>query len=155
MSRFMPVVPALWAAAAAVLLAGCSGRQTRRDVYMHIMTPEQQAHFRDLEAEHKPVSLKLAYLQGIGVYQEWAELPKERQDAILQRRVSEGMTPLEVRMALGEPDRIEDATRPADRDAGHERVLWHYDASIWQIDRGGGPRRVCFLDDRVLWARRP
>ena len=147
MNRLAPIVSAILAA---VLIAGCSGAQSRRDVYMHLMTPEQQAHFQRMEAEQKPASLKLAYLQGIGVYQEWAEVPKDTQQAVLRREVKQGMTPSAVRMALGEPDRIEDATLPDDRAAGRERVIWHYDGTFWKFGSRGARRSICFLGDKVL-----
>ena len=154
MKQFTPIVHAfLAAAAAAALLAGCSGTQTRRDVYLHIMTPEQQARFRKLEAEQRPASLQLAYLQEIGVYQQWAEQPKDIQQAILRREVKEGMTPQAVRMALGEPGRVEDMTLPADRAAGQERVIWHYDANSGKFGSRGPRRSICFLGGKVLWVR--
>lgn len=148
--------------AAAFVLVGCGNpfggwaagqKQTRRDVYMSLMTPLQQAHFQYLEATDRPASLKLAYLQEIGVYQEWVEQPKDIQSAILRQEVLEGMTPLQVRMAWGLPDERRDETEPAERAAGHVKTVWEYRV---RAQKGGGAsyeRSVCFLDDRVLWVR--
>jgi hypothetical protein len=142
------------AALAALALAGCAGqRQTRRQVYLNIMTPLQRAEYAALEQEYQPASLRLAYLQKIGVYQKWAEQPIEVQDAILRRDVRPGMTPLQVRMALGEPDRTEDATLPEDRAAGQGRVVWYYGISGQRSAPGGYQRAICFLGDQVLWVR--
>jgi hypothetical protein len=133
---------------------GCGERQTRLEVYLNLMTPLQQAKYHLLEAEGKPVSLRLAYLQEIGVYQQWTEQPKDIQDAILRRRVVEGMTPLQVRMAWGEPADRRDATLPEDRSAGHTKEIWDY---VLTSGQGGDEyqRSVCFLDERVLWVRTP
>ena len=140
------------------VLAGCSNslfgpRQARRDVYLNLMTPVQQAHFRYLEATERPASLKLAYLQEIGVYQQWAEQPKDIQAAILRYEVIEGMTPLQVQMAWGLPDEKRDVTEPAERAGGHAKTVWEY--RIRALKSGGGSyeRSVCFLDNRVLWVR--
>lgn len=143
---------------AAVSLAGCSmpvwgQKQTRRDVYMNLMTPLQQARFRYLEATDQPISLKLAYLQEIGVYQQWAEQPKEIQSAILRCDVVEGMTPLQVQMAWGLPDERRDVTDPAERAAGHAKTVWDYRMRALMGGGGSYERSACFFDDRVLWVR--
>jgi hypothetical protein len=154
-----------WAALAIALLAGsvlfaagCSSwfgpRQTRRDIYLNLMTPIQQAHYLYMEATERPVSLRLAYLQEIGVYQRWVEQPKDKQDAILARRVVEGMTPLQVQMAWGMPEERRDETEPAERAAGHIKTLWEYGARTQSVGGSSYDRSVCFLDDRVLWVRR-
>jgi len=153
--------PALLATAIlAVLpvLTGCSGllfgqRQTRTDVYMNLMTPVQQAHFRYLEATDRPASLKLAYLQEIGVYQEWDKQPKDIQAAILRCQVVEGMTPLQVQMAWGLPDDKRDVTEPAERAGGHTKALWEYRSRALKSGGGSYERSVCLFDDRVLWVR--
>jgi len=139
---------------AALFAAGCGDRQTRLDVYFKLMTPLEQAEYRLLEAEGKPVSLRLAYLQEIGVYQKWAEQPKNIQQAILRRQVLEGMTPLQVRMAWGLPDARRDETLPEERSAGHTKEIWDY---VLTSGKGGDEyqRSVCFRDDRVLWVRSP
>jgi len=144
----------------AILAApGCGGRwrlgpaQTRRDVYMNLMTPLQQAKYRHMEAVGKPVSLRLAYLQKIGVYQTWAEQPKDSQEAILRREVTEGMTPVQVRMAWGHPVERRDVTLPAERAAGHERRVWEYEIRSHGIGGSHYERSVCFYDGHVLWVR--
>ena len=139
---------------AAVLAAGCGYRQTRLDVYFKLMTPLEQAKYRLLEAENKPVSLRLAYLQEIGVYQKWAEQPKNIQQAILRCQVLEGMTPLQVQMAWGLPDDRRDGTLPEDQAAGRIVVIWDYDLAS---GKSGDhyERSACFRDDRVLWVRSP
>jgi hypothetical protein len=139
---------------AAVLLAGCGERQTRLDVYFKLMTPPEQAKYRLLEAEGEPVSLRLAYLQEIGVYQKWAEQPKNIQQAILWCQVLEGMTPLQVQMAWGLPGDRRDGTLPEDQAAGRSVVIWDYDLAS---GKSGDQyeRSVCFRDDRVLWVRSP
>jgi hypothetical protein len=129
------------------------GAQTRRDVYMNLMTPLQQAHFLQLESSDAPASLKMAYLQEIGVYQEWAEQPKEVQAAILHRQVVENMSPLQVQLAWGPPEEERDETDPADLAAGHTRILWDYKPR--PLKEGGVryERSICFFDARVLWVR--
>ena len=142
------LVPLLLAA------AGCSGpTQTRRDVYLHLMTPIQQSHFRYLEATEAPISLRLAYLQEIGVYQQWAEQPKDIQETILCGQVVEGMTPLQVQMAWGTPQERRDLTEPADRAAGHAKTVWEYGVRTQKVGGTDYERSVCFIDDRVLWVR--
>lgn len=145
------------AALAAAVCAGCAGgRQSRRDVYWHLMTDAQREEFREMERRREPASLKLAFIQGIGVYDRWAETPMEIQEAILRREVGPGMTPDQVRMALGRPDRIEDVTTVADRNADRKRVLWHYGEGGWRFGFGGGDRRqVGFVDEKVAWVRPP
>ncbi len=144
---------------AAGLCAGCTrgwrwgGRQTRRDVYVNLMTPVQQTKYAYMEATQRPVSLRLAYLQGIGVYQKWAEQPKTVQEAILRREVLEGMTPLQVRMAWGIPEEHRDETLPAERAAGHARVIWEYGIRTQKVGGSSYERSVCFFNDRVLWVR--
>ncbi|HUW99984.1 MAG: hypothetical protein WBD75_12070 [Phycisphaerae bacterium] len=146
--------PVLFLLLAAALAAGCGERQTRLEVYLNLMTPLQQADYRLLEAEGKPVSLRLAYLQEIGVYQKWAEQPKDIQDAILRRRVVEGMMPLQVRMAWGEPTDRREAALPEERAAGHTKEIWDY---VLTSRKSGDEyqQSVCFLDGAVLWVRTP
>ena len=153
-ARMRKKAPVPFLLLAAALAGGCGERQSRLDVYMNLMIPLQQAEYRLLEAEGKPVSLRLAYLQGIGVYQQWAEQPKDIQDAVLRRRVLEGMTPLQVRMAWGEPADRRNATLPEDRAEGHTKEIWDY---VLTSGKGGDEyqRSVCFLDERVLWVRTP
>jgi hypothetical protein len=144
---------------AVVVSPGCGsawrlgGTQSRRDVYMHLMTPLQQAEYRHMEALNKPLSLRLAYLQGIGVYQTWAEQPKDIQEAILRREVTEGMTPVQVQMAWGHPAEKRDVTLPAERAAGHTRILWEYEIRSQGIGGSHYERSVCFYDGEVLWVR--
>lgn len=137
------------------LAAGCGpwgAKQSRRDIYVNLMTPIQQSHYLMMEAVEKPASLRLAYLQEIGVYQKWAEQPKNMQDAILRREVLEGMTPLQVRMAWGDPVETRDATLPAERAEGHTKTVWDYGLPTGKSDTSN--RSVCFFDDTVLWVRR-
>jgi hypothetical protein len=117
------------------------------------MTPLEQAEYRHMEAVNKPLSLRLAYLQGIGVYQTWAEQPKDIQEAILRREVTEGMTPVQVQMAWGHPTEKRDATLPAERADGHSRLVWEYDIRAQGAGGTRYERSVCFYDDRVLWVR--
>ena len=139
---------------AAMLVGGCGERQSRLDVYFKLMTPLEEAEYRLLEAEDKPVSLRLAYLQEIGVYQKWAEQPKNIQEAILRRQVLEGMTPLQVQMAWGLPDDRRDGTMPDDQAAGRSVVIWDYDFTSG-TSGDQYERSVCFRDERVLWVRCP
>jgi hypothetical protein len=139
-------------------LPGCGtwnrATQTRRDVYMNLMTPLQQAQYLHMEATERPVSLRLAYLQEIGVYQQWSEQPKSIQEAILRQQVVEGMTPLHVQMAWGLPDERSDETEPAERAAGHTKTVWEYRVRRSRTGPACQERSVCFFDDRVLWVRR-
>jgi len=143
--------------AALPVLGGCGllfgQKQTRTDVYMHLMTPLQQAHFRYMEATDRPATLKLAYLQEIGVYQQWAEQPKDMQTAILRYEVVEGMNPLQVQMAWGLPDEKRDVTEPAERADGHAKTVWEYRIRVQKSGGGSYERSVCLYDDRVLWVR--
>ena len=142
------------AAVAAAALAGCAGgRQTRRDVYLNLMTPAQQAEYRTMEKEAKPASLRLAYVQGIGVYQKWAEQPIEVQEAILRREVRPGMTPIQVRMALGEPDRTEETAPSADGADGQAGQVWYYGVRKRRRAPDDYERAVAFLGGQVLWVR--
>ena len=127
--------------------------QTRRDVYMNLMTPIQRAQFLHLEATDAPASLRLAYLQEIGVYQQWAEQPKDIQQAILRRRVAEGMTPLQVQLAWGPPQDRRDETEPAEKSAGHAKIVWDYGLGARKLGGTAYERSVCFLDGRALWVR--
>jgi hypothetical protein len=144
---------------AVLVLPGCrqtwrlGGTQTRRDVYMNLMTRLQQAEYRHMEALNKPLSLRLAYLQGIEVYQTWAEQPKDIQDAILRREVREGMTPVQVQMAWGHPAEKRDETLPAERAGGHTRIIWEYEIRSQGIGGSQYERSICFYDGEVLWVR--
>jgi hypothetical protein len=157
-STFPPYL-ALILGAVLLLAPGCGNLvtwgsgQTRRDVYMNVMTPVQQAHYQYLEATDRPISLRLAYLQEIGVYQQWAEQPKEIQAVILRRQVGEGMTPLQVQMSWGLPDERRDETEPAERAAGHAKTVWLYARRAMRAGGESYERSICFLDDRVLWVR--
>jgi len=142
------------------LSAGCisgvtapGGTQTRRDVYMNLMTPLQQSKYLYLESTNRPISIRLAYLQEIGVYQQWSEQPKDTQWSILHREVLEGMTPLQVQMAWGEPEERRDETMPADRAEEHTKIIWEYGVRTQKIGGSGYERSVCFYDDLVLWVR--
>jgi len=127
--------------------------QTRRDVYMNLMTPLQRAHYLHMEATDAPASLRLAYLQEIGVYQRWAEQPKDIQQAVLRRQVAEGMTTLQVQLAWGPPEQERDETAPAERGAGHSKIVWDYGFRGLKLGGATYERSVCFLDGRVLWVR--
>lgn len=143
------------AVAAAGLAGGCFGqKQTRTQVYLHLMTPVQQTQFWLLETGGKPVSILLAYLQEIGVYQKWADQPKNIQDLILQKRVVEGMTPLQVQMAWGLPEERRDETSPAERLAGDRKVIWEYGIRTQKVGGSSYERSVCFFNDLVLWVRK-
>jgi hypothetical protein len=130
------------------------GTQTRRDVYVNLMTDDQRSHFYQLEHDEAPPSIKMAYLQEIKIYQQWVEQPKEIQTAILHRQVTETMSPLQVRMAWGPPHEQLDETDPADRAAGHTKLLWNYGPRILSSGETHYDQSVCLLDGRVLWARR-
>ena len=139
------------------LAAGCSGsghKQTRRDVYMNLMTPLERSTFLVLEASDKPASIQMAYLQEIGVYQKWVEVPKSMQESVLRREVKEGMTPLQVQMAWGKPAEQREETLPAERAEGHTKTIWEYGLRAQKVGDSGYERSVCFFDDRVLWVRK-
>ena len=141
-------------AVSAGLAPGCMGyKQTRRDVYLNLMTPLERSKYNYLEATQRPVSLRLAYLQGIGVYQKWAEQPSIIQEAILRQEVLEGMTPLQVQMAWGSPEEHHDETLPAERAEGHTRVVWEYGIRTQKVGGSSYERSVCYFDDLVLWVR--
>ncbi len=137
------------AASLALGAAGCWGRQTRRDVYLNLMEPVERARFLEMEAEYKPATLQLAYLQEIGVYQKWVEQPKEIQEAVLDRQVQEGMTPLQVRMAWG-PPAVRD-TRPDP--AAEAEMVWYYDPDAQDASPDAFGRSVGFRDGAAVWTR--
>jgi hypothetical protein len=150
-------VVALVMLTAFALTAGCSGsghKQTRRDVYMNLMTPLERSTFLFLEASDKPASIQMAYLQEIGVYQKWVEVPKSMQESVLRREVKEGMTPLHVQMAWGKPAEQREETLPAERAEGHTKTIWEYGLRAQKVGDSGYERSVCFFDDRVLWVRK-
>jgi len=152
------LIAALMLIPAALVSPGCGGwrlegAQTRRDVYMNLMTPLEQSKYRYMEALHKPVSLRLAYLQEIGAYQTWAEQPKDIQEAILRREVREGMTPVQVQMAWGRPAAKRDVTLPAERAEGHRREVWEYEIRSHGIGGSQYERSICFWNGHVLWVR--
>jgi hypothetical protein len=136
------------------LFQGPGGAQTQRDVYLNLMTPDQRSHFLHLEYTGADYSLRMAYVQEIGVYQKWIEQPKEVQAAILNRQVVENMSPLQVRLAWGPPEEERDETDPADRTAGHARTVWEYRGRFLKDGGVRYERSVCFFDNRVLWVRR-
>jgi hypothetical protein len=131
--------------------AGLKGELTKRDIYLRLMTPEQAAQFRLMEKDQRDEVQLLLYCQEIGVYQKWQAVPPGRQTMIRQGRLAEGMSFDEVRMAWGRPAATEDATDPAERQAGRSRELWSFDPTA---DRQGNPvyaRQACFLDQKLLW----
>ncbi len=152
------LITALALLSAVGVSTGCGGwrlggTQTRRDVYMNLMTPLEQSKYQYMEALDKPVSLRLAYLQEIGVYQTWAEQPKDMQEAILRREVTEGMTPVQVQMAWGHPAAKRDVTLPAERAEAHRREVWDYEIRSHGIGGSQYERSICFWDGHVLWVR--
>jgi hypothetical protein len=128
-------------------------RQTRREVYLNFMTPEQQSEFHRLEAREQPESMLLAYLQKIGAYQAFMGQPEDVREAIVHRRIVGGMTPLQVRMAWGAPLRSRDMAMPADRAADQERIVWDYVFFTYTDGAAEYQRSVCFLNNRVIWMR--
>ncbi|MDK1030916.1 MAG: hypothetical protein QGD94_02815 [Planctomycetia bacterium] len=121
-------------------------------MYFNLMNAEQKSQFRRLEILEEPESILLAYLQEIGVYQLFVNQPKEVREAVLQRRVSAGMMPLQVQMAWGLPERTRDVSTAADTEAGRKRVIWDF-AFGSEAGWAQYQRSVCFVNDRVLWMR--
>lgn len=149
---------AMLLAVLAALLGGCGpapahwrGEQTKRDIYLNLMTTEQAARFRYLESEHKDDELLLLYCQEVGAYQKWHAASPERQKLIRRRRVEVGMAPDEVQMAWGRPARTEEVTTLAERAEGHKRDLWSFGETSEAEGGEAFERQVCFLDARVLW----
>ena len=141
----------------ALLVAGCAvpahwrGELTKRDIFLNLMTPEQAATFKTMEAEQKDEELLILYCQEIGVYQKWKALLPARQEVVRRGRPAEGLAPDELRMVWGAPGKIEDITDSAERSEGHKRELWSFDP---KADRQGAvafERQACFLDEKLLW----
>ena len=132
------------------------GELSKRDVYLNLMTPVQAATFRQMEAEGTDEEKLLLYCQETGVYQKWRAVPPERQATIRRGTVAEGMSPDEVQMAWGPPDRAEDITLPAERQEGHLRELWSYGAESDETNPDENHpaevnRQACFLDAMLVW----
>ena len=127
------------------------GQQSMRDIYLNLMTGEQQAEFRQMEADEVDEEKRILYCQEIGVYQKWRSVPEDLQPAIRSGKVAEGMRPVEVQMAWGPPAKVEDITTAAERSEGHKRQLWNF---MPRTDKEGfvsHQRQACFLDERLLW----
>lgn len=150
----------LWIIAAVGLWApgGCTaqqkadlrGEQTKRDIYLNLMTEEQAAEFHEMEREWRDDEQMVLWCQEIGVYQKWRAAPPERQAVIRKRQIEVGMTGDEVRMAWGRPVKVEDTTAAAERAAGHAREQWSYDP----VQSADGPmflREAAFLDGQLQW----
>lgn len=145
------VVLAAFSGCTAQQQAGLKGELTKRDIYLRLMTPEQDAQFRRMEKDDRDSVQLILYCQEVGVYQKWQAVPPERQTMIRKGRLAEGMSPDEVRMAWGRPAAVEDTTDPAERQAGRSRELWSFDPTA---DAQGHPiyaRQACFLDRKLLW----
>lgn len=147
---------AIMLVAALGALGGCAtqqmthlrGEQTKRDIYLNLMSEEQASAFREMEKEWRDDEQMVLWCQEIGVYQAWRAAPAERQALIRKRRIEVGMTGDEVRMAWGRPAAVEEVTSAAERAEGHLRELWSYDPQ-------GGPddttylRQASFLDGHL------
>ena len=146
----------LLALAAAALVSGCSlpahwrGEQTKRDIFLNLMSPEQAAVFQQMEADQKDDELLLLYCQETGVYQKWKAALPERQKLIRKRQVAEGMSPDEVRMAWGAPAKVEDATTESDRQRGRARTVWLFDGTISRDGSVEYRRQAVFLDEKLV-----
>jgi hypothetical protein len=140
----------------AATLGGCTsaqwsalrGEQTKRDIYLNLMTDEQSAQFREMEEDWRDDEQMVLWCQEIGVYQKWRAAPPERQALIRKRQVEVGMTGDEVRMAWGRPAKVEDTTEAAERAEKHAREVWGYDPT------GGGDavtyqRQATFFDGQL------
>ncbi len=84
-----------------------AGEQSKRQVYLNLMTPEQAATLRAMEKAEVDEQKRILYVQEIGVYQQWAAAPEDTKQHILKKRVVEGMKPVEVQMAWGPPAAVE------------------------------------------------
>lgn len=140
------------------ILGGCAtqqmahlrGEQTKRDIYLNLMTDEQAASFREMEKEWRDDEQMVLWCQEIGVYQKWRAAAPERQALIRQRRIEVGMSGDEVRMAWGRPATTEDSASAAERAEGRARELWGYDP----VSGTDGPaflRQASFLDGQLQW----
>jgi len=127
------------------------GELSMRDVYLNLMTDEQQAEFRQMEADEVDQEKRILYCQEIGVYQQWRSVPEELQPTIRRGEVAYGLRPVEVQMAWGRPEKVEDITTAAERSEGHGRLLWSFMARTDKAGLVSYQRQVCFLDERLLW----
>ena len=149
----LTTVPAL--ACLALMSAGCSipaswrGEQTKRDIYLNLMTPDQAAEFKGMEADWQDDEQLVLYCQEVGVYQKWHGTLPERQGLIRRKRVAAGFLPDEVRMAWGPPEKVEDISSDADRQESRARSRWLYGG---KADRAGAVhygREAVFLNERL------
>jgi hypothetical protein len=138
--------------------AGCAripahwkGELSMRDIYLNLMTDEQAAVLRKMEADEVDEEKRILYCQEIGVYQQWRGVPDELRPAIRKGRLVEGMEPGEVRMAWGPPEAEENITTDAERADGLRRDLWSFlprhgkDGSVRYL------RQARFLNEQLEW----
>lgn len=144
----------------ALIASGCTpgmkrwmaGEQSKRDVYLNLMTPEQAETLRQMEKDEVDEQKRILYVQEIGVYDYWAAATPEVRQHILKKRVVEGMKPVEVQMAWGRADAEEELTTDTERQDGHQKLLWQYQPR--QHETGVTyDRSVVFFDNRVVEIR--
>lgn len=153
MTRWLGALIAL-----AAVAAGCGGaqvtrlrgEQTKREIYLNLMTEEQAARFHEMEVEWKDDEQMLLYCQEVGAYQKWRAATPEYQKLIRRRQLEVGMSATEVQMAWGRPAATEETTTAAERLAGHGRRLWSFDP-VTDAEGTTYERQVCFFDDAVQW----
>ena len=125
-----------------------AGEQSKRAVYLSLMTPEQAETLKAMEKAEIDEQKRILYVQEIGVYDHWAATPAEVQQHILKRRVVEGMKQIEVQMAWGQPAETMILTSDEERQEGHERLAW-----LYQPKQDGDAvtyrRHVIFVDNRA------
>jgi hypothetical protein len=140
-----------FAAGCARIPAHWKGELSMRDIYLNLMTDEQAAVLRQMEADEVDEEKRILYCQEIGVYQLWCGVPEEIRAAIRKGRLVEGMQPVEVRMGWGPPAAVETITTDAERADGHRRDLWNYMPQVAKDGSVTYQRQACFLDEQLEW----
>lgn len=122
------------------------GEQSKREIYLNLMTESQAATFLEMERQWRDDEQLLLYCQECGVYQAWRATSPERQQMIRRRQIEVGMSAAQVQMAWGRPDKVEETTTAAAKAAGHVTELWSYDA-----ESGTFLRQASMLDGTLEW----
>lgn len=122
------------------------GDQSKRDIYLNLMTESQVATFQRMEREWRDDEQLLLYCQECGVYQAWRGSSPERQQMIRRRQIEVGMTAAQVQMSWGRAEKVEETTTAAAKAEGRATELWSYDA-----EGGTFLRQASMLDSTLEW----
>ncbi len=148
----------MWCVAATAVLAGCQlpgtlDQKTCERMFLPLMSDAQKAEYYNI-GKRPTWAERKAYLYEIGMMPKFEEAPDEVRSAILHQRVILGMTPEQVTMSWGPPDRIEEAPVSADPEVARRegrKKIWLYGRAFSPADLAYLYRRgVEFVNDVVL-----